>query len=208
MKLDVNSLLRFLHNSVNVGNPVDFMMVGARSHWPSLSLKSYTSATKCTAFKLCILCNHLFWFGLKYLQCVFFSSFLIQAFFPMAKKIFNMQHQKKRIFSHNCWSIWVGIFHRVFLFQFSGWQFDNKKSILKKGTEKVHPCILGQAFSVCFLLIFILWKWQNFCWQNMSLHWKNTFLQHEVYLGSIVYKNKFAFNLCDLLQVIINPNKI
>jgi hypothetical protein len=50
----------------------------------------------------------------------------------------------------------------------------HNKSILTKGTEKVNPCILGQAFSVCFLLIFILWKWQ--------LHQKNTFLQ--VYLAS------------------------
>jgi hypothetical protein len=53
---------------------------------------------------------------------------------------------------------YLGGYFSIECFSFSS-EVDNltpKKSILKKGTEKVHSCISGQAFSVCFLLIFIL----------------------------------------------------
>jgi hypothetical protein len=51
---------------------------------------------------------------------------------------------------------------------------------------KSAPVYSGSGFQCLFPTNFYFVKVANFCWQNISLHRKNTFLQHEVYLASCI----------------------
>lgn len=207
MKPDINSLLSFIHNSVNVGTSSGWYDGGCSFTLALIVPQKLHIGNKVHCIEVMYFVHPFILVQAKVFAVCFFSSFLIQAFFPTAQRS-STCNTKRKEYSLTI----VGVFEWVFSIEcfFFSSQVDNLTQKIKtqKRYWKSAPMYFGSGFQCLFPTNFYFVKVANFGWQNMSLHWKNTFLQHEVYLGSIVYKNKFAFNLCDVLQVIITPNKI
>lgn len=194
MKPDINSLLlRFIHNSVNVGTSSGWSDDGGCSLLALIVPQKLHTHQQfvCVAFEgqwgpmwVMYFVHPFILVQAKVFAVCFFSSFLIQAFFPMAKRS-STCNAKGKGYSLTILGVlrWV-FFHRVFLFQFWGWQFDTKKINSQKRYWESALMYFGSGFQCLFPTNLYFVKVANFCWQNISLHWKNTFLQHEVYLAS------------------------
>ncbi len=119
----------------------------------------------------------------KVFAVCFFSSFLIQAFFSMAKRS-STCNTKRKGYSLTILGVFRWVFSRE-CFSFSP-EVDNLTQKINTQIRywKSAPVYSGSGFQCLFPTNFYFVKVANFCWQNIFLHRKNTFLQHEVYLAS------------------------